>query len=147
MKRGFSLIAAVFFIILLSTIALTSLSTATMSVSQTSNIAMREQMAYLANSATEYAVMRMQATDYTKDCFKEATIYYPEKENWFYKADVEVSYLNSDLSTICSGNMASNASSITSDKYAAIVEVDVEINKDSYGKLPLKFSRRTLQIP
>ena len=63
-KRGFALIAAIFFIILVATVAVTSLSTASMTARDTINAHAREQALLLAQSATEFAVMAMQGHIY-----------------------------------------------------------------------------------
>ena len=63
-KRGFALIAAIFFIIIIATIAVTTLSTASMTARDTVNAHTREQALLLAQSATEFAVMAMQAHVY-----------------------------------------------------------------------------------
>ena len=66
-KRGFALIAAIFFIIIVATIAVTTLSTASMTAKDTVNAHTREQALLLAQSATEFAVMAMQAHAYRGD--------------------------------------------------------------------------------
>lgn len=63
-KRGFALVAAIFFIIIISTIAITALSTASMTARDTVNAHTREQALLLAQSATEFAVMAMQGHVY-----------------------------------------------------------------------------------
>ena len=63
-KRGFALIAAIFFIIIIATIAVTTLSTASMTARDTVSTHTREQAVLLAQSATEFAVMAMQSHIY-----------------------------------------------------------------------------------
>ena len=55
-KRGFALIAAIFFIIIIATIAVTTLSTANMTARDTVNAYVKEQAVLLAQSATEFAI-------------------------------------------------------------------------------------------
>lgn len=63
-KRGFALVAAIFFIIIVATIAVTTLSTATMTARDTVNLHAKEQAFLLAQSATEFAIMAMQTHHY-----------------------------------------------------------------------------------
>lgn len=146
MKKGFSLIAAIFFIILISTIALTSLSIATMSAREAPNILLNQQAELLARSATEYAIMNIQQNDYNKSCpdsVKEINLNYPSKSPIF-NVKVQIYYLNSALP--CDKNVISHTALTDNDKFASIIDVHVA-SVGNIGSAPIKFSRRTLQIP
>ena len=147
MKKGFSLIAAIFFIILISTIALTSLSIATMSAREAPNILLNQQAELLARSATEYAIMNIQQNDYNKGCpdsVKEINLNYPSKSPIF-NVKVQIYYLNSALP--CGDNVISSSTALADNyKLASIIDVHVD-SVGNIGSAPIKFSRRTLQIP
>lgn len=146
MKKGFSLIAAIFFIILISTIALTSLSIATMSAREAPNILLNQQAELLARSATEYAIMNIQQNDYNKSCpesVKEINLNYPSKSPIF-NVKVQIYYLNSALD--CGDNVISSTALADNYKFASIIDVRVT-SVGNIGSAPIKFSRRTLQIP
>lgn len=147
MKKGFSLIAAIFFIILISTIALTSLSIATMSAREAPNILLNQQAELLARSATEYAIMNIQQNDYNKSCpdsVKEINLNYPSKSPIF-NVKVQIYYLNSALD--CGKKNVIGSTALTGDdKFASIIDVRVA-SVGNIGSAPIKFSRRTLQIP
>ena len=146
MKKGFSLIAAIFFIILISTIALTSLSIATMSAREAPNILLNQQAELLVRSATEYAIMNIQQNDYNKGCpdsVKEINLNYPSKSPIF-NVKVQIYYLNSALP--CGKNVISSTALTDNDKFASIIDVHVD-SVGNIGSAPIKFSRRTLQIP
>ena len=148
MKKGFSLIAAIFFIILISTIALTSLSIATMSAREAPNILLNQQAELLARSATEYAIMNIQQNDYDKGCpdsVKEINLNYPSKSPIF-NVKVQIYYLNSALKRFCGDNVISSTALTGDDKFASIIDVRVA-SVGNIGSAPIKFSRRTLQIP
>lgn len=148
MKKGFSLIAAIFFIILISTIALTSLSIATMSAREAPNILLNQQAELLARSATEYAIMNIQQNDYNKSCpesVKEIKLNYPSKSPIF-NVKVQIYYLNSALKRFCGDNVISSTALTGDDKFASIIDVRVA-SVGNIGSAPIKFSRRTLQIP
>lgn len=146
MKKGFSLIAAIFFIILISTIALTSLSIATMSAREAPNILLNQQAELLARSATEYAIMNIQQNDYNK-CpgnVKEIKLNYPNNNSPIFNVKVQIYYLNSALP--CGKNVISSTALTGDDKLASIIDVHVD-SVGNIGSAPIKFSRRTLQIP
>lgn len=147
MKKGFSLIAAIFFIILISTIALTSLSIATMSAREAPNILLNQQAELLARSATEYAIMNIQQNDYNKSCpgsVKEINLNYPNNNSPIFNAKVQIYYLNSALP--CGDNVISSTVLADNYKFASIIDVRVT-SVGNIGSAPIKFSRRTLQIP
>ena len=147
MKKGFSLIAAIFFIILISTIALTSLSIATMSAREAPNILLNQQAELLARSATEYAIMNIQQNDYNKSCprsVKEINLNYPNNNSPIFNAKVQIYYLNSALP--CGDNVISSTALADNYKLASIIDVRVT-SVGNIGSAPIKFSRRTLQIP
>lgn len=149
MKKGFSLIAAIFFIILISTIALTSLSIATMSAREAPNILLNQQAELLARSATEYAIMNIQQNDYNKSCpeksVKEINLNYPNNNSPIFNAKVQIYYLNSALP--CGDNVISSSTALAANyKLASIIDVRVT-SVGNIGSAPIKFSRRTLQIP
>lgn len=148
MKKGFSLIAAIFFIILISTIALTSLSIATMSAREAPNILLNQQAELLARSATEYAIMNIQQNDYNKSCpesVKEIKLNYPNNNSPIFEVKVQIYYLNSALD--CGKKNVIGSTALTGDdKFASIIDVRVA-SVGNIGSAPIKFSRRTLQIP
>lgn len=147
MKKGFSLIAAIFFIILISTIALTSLSIATMSAREAPNILLNQQAELLARSATEYAIMNIQQNDYNISCpdsVKEINLNYPNNNSPIFNAKVQIYYLNSALP--CGDNVISSTALADNYKFASIIDVRVT-SVGNIGSAPIKFSRRTLQIP
>ena len=57
MRKGFSLITAIIFIVLVATIAALALSFSTFSTKQTSDLFLREQAELLVQSGTEYALL------------------------------------------------------------------------------------------
>ena len=71
MQKGFALVAAIFFIIIVATTAITALSIASMTARDVNNIQGREQALLLAQSATELAVLAMQKHQYLTTELKE----------------------------------------------------------------------------
>lgn len=92
MKKGFSLVAAMFFIILIATTAITALSISTMSAKSTVQAFMKEQAVLLAQSATEFAVMTMQSHYHKYDDSKCKTttgplVFNKSEKSEFYVVD------------------------------------------------------------
>lgn len=68
MRRGFTLIAAIFFVVIASSICMLALSIATTSVKQNSEIYLREQSELVARAATEYAILAIMSNDFGVTC-------------------------------------------------------------------------------
>ena len=59
MRRGFSLIIAIIFLVLVATIGMFSLNTSAVTAKQTTDIFLREQADLLAQSATEVVILNL----------------------------------------------------------------------------------------
>jgi len=68
MRRGFTLIAAIFFVVIASSICMLALSIASTSVKQNSEIYLREQSELVARAATEYAMLAIISNDFSTTC-------------------------------------------------------------------------------
>ena len=68
MRRGFTLIAAIFFVVIASSICMLALSIASTSVKQNSEIYLREQSELVARAATEYAMLAIISNDFSITC-------------------------------------------------------------------------------
>lgn len=157
MRRAFSLIAAVFFIVMLATIATVALSIATMSVGNTASVYTKEQALILAQNATEYTVMAMKVHDYNQNCLETVTLHYPEAANPLFTATVNIYYLDQNVATntagtapvACTANHIIGRTNInnqaTRQTRSAILDVTVRQNGTSVG-MPITYNRQTLQI-
>ena len=175
-KRGFALIAAIFFIIIISTIAITALSTASMTAKDTVNAHTREQALLLAQSATEFAVMAMQAHAYNGDtvnvprldaagnpvldaagnpvtnpvnganCLEHIDLSYPG-----FDIDVDLYYINTALGCSAANNIGGVGLSVNPATGLAnnshMALVDVTVRSTSGDLPPIVYNRRTLQKP
>ena len=68
MRRGFTLIAAIFFVVMASSSCMLALSIASTSVKQNSEIYLREQSELVARAATEYAMLAIISNDFSTTC-------------------------------------------------------------------------------
>lgn len=147
MKRGFTLIAAIFFVVIASSICMLALSIATTSVKQNSEIYLREQSELVARAATEYAILSIISNDFSVNCLgnesKEASDDKPIKGEFgeLFTFKVYVKYFG-DMGEACK------------DKEAVIVKgpnqgtVLLDVFVSSKGKKatnPINFHKRTLQ--
>lgn len=148
-KRGFALIAAIFFIIIIATIAVTTLSTASMTARDTVNAHTREQALLLAQSATEFAVMAMQAHQYNdtggNNCLERINLAYPG-----YTITVNLYYIDNSLGCSAAndiGGVALGINPYTGLGNSHMALVDVTVRSITGDLPPVVYNRRTLQKP
>ena len=77
MKKAFSLILAIIFIIAIASIGALSLSISSAGSSTTAKQFMREQAELLSQGAAEYTILRVQQNDFAAQCINEIEIKYP----------------------------------------------------------------------
>lgn len=159
MKKGFSLVAAIFFIILVATTAITALSIAAMTARDVNNIRSKEQALLLAQSATEFAVMAMQAHNYPNpaspagagtNCLDTINLTYPTAADPEYNIVVQLYYLDPNLG--CTNSISSTAFLNSSGTAVAnnvitthMALVDVTVTSTDLPRIT--YNRRTLQKP
>ncbi|WP_304345423.1 hypothetical protein [Campylobacter showae] len=66
MRKGFSLITAIIFVVLVATLAMFSINTSATTAKQTSDVFLREQAELLAQGATEIAIFNLLNTNFTQ---------------------------------------------------------------------------------
>lgn len=155
MRNGFSLIIAIIFILVIGTIGALSLSLSSTEVKSTSDIFFKEQAKILAQSATEWTVMAMQAHHYPdvkidgkdgKNCLENLHFSYPssnEKEKIF-DVKVKIYYLNNKLK--CSKDrMIGILPTSKSNSHTALVDVTVKSTK--LLNTDITYNRVTVQTP
>jgi len=174
MQKGFALVAAIFFIIIVATTAITALSIASMTARDVNNIQGREQALLLAQSATELAVLAMQKHEYLNTKLKEKgftaatnptlntiTLVYPSNDPAQKMFDITVTfgYFDRQLGapgnhTVAYSNFGQGSSeSLANGKvgkilsHAALVDVVVRSNVAVMGRPQITYHRRTIQKP
>ena len=155
-KRGFALVAAIFFIIIVATIAVTTLATATMTGRDTVNLHAKEQAFLLAQSATEFAIMTMQTHHYPdirvggvagRQCLEHIFLTYPNAATPLYNIRVDLYYINSALGCTDPSSIAGVTALNSGDgTHMALVDVTVA-STPALGGIPIRYNRRTLQKP
>ena len=148
MRRGFSLIMAIIFLVLVATIGMFSLNTSAITAKQTTDIFLREQAELLAQSATELAILDLLETDFIKDCKAGKEIissFFPnnEKENSLFEVKVKVERIFGEIGT-CKGTKVT-AISTPESTGTVILDTTVKTIKDARNIPPVRFHRRTIQ--
>lgn len=115
MKKGFSLILAIIFILLVASIGALSMSISSSSAKTSVNLFIHEQAKLLADGAAEYAIMKVQQNDFAATCVDEIEINYPNNTNPTFKANISITYIG-DIGTIqyCTNRIVSDKTGLES---------------------------------
>ena len=117
MKKGFSLILAIIFILLVASIGALSMSISSSSAKTSVNLFIHEQAKLLADGAAEYAIMKVQQNDFTATCVDEIEINYPndKDKNPTFTANISITYIG-DMGTIrhCTNRIVSDKTGLQS---------------------------------
>ncbi|MCI6343749.1 MAG: hypothetical protein MR769_03585 [Campylobacter sp.] len=115
MKKGFSLILAIIFILLVASIGALSMSISSSSAKTSVNLFIHEQAKLLADGAAEYAIMKVQQNDFAATCVDEIEINYPNNTNPTFKANISITYIG-DRETIqhCTNGIVSEKTGLES---------------------------------
>ena len=147
MRRGFTLIAAIFFVVIASSICMLALSIATTSVKQNSEIYLREQSELVARAATEYAILAIISNDFGITCLgnesKDENNDKPIKGEFgdLFTFKVYVKYFG-DMGEACKDKEAV----IVKGPNQGTVLLDVFVSsKPGKAINPINFHKRTLQ--
>lgn len=150
MQKGFTLVMAIIFLVIVATLGIMALDFGNRSVKQSTDVFLKEQAELLATSAQEFAVMSMQMHDYTKNCLNKITIFYPSKSNYILRADVKLRYFDASLkceNTLPGGFVFADVGGLRHpSKYTAVIEVTVS-GQQSAGTDHIKYFSKTVQKP
>ena len=145
MRRGFTLIAAIFFVVIASSICMLALSIASTSVKQNSGIYLREQSELVARAATEYAMLAIISNDFSTTCLGNQSENASEDNpiagefGDLFTFKVYVKYFG-DMG-ICSGDAVA-----TTGTNQGTIMLDVFVSsKPGKASNPINFHKRTLQ--
>ena len=123
MKKGFSLILAIIFILLVASIGALSMSISSSSAKTSVNLFIHEQAKLLADGAVEYAIMKVQQNNFAATCVDEIEICcvdeieinYPNDTSPTFKANISITYIG-DRDTIrhCTNGIVSDKTGLES---------------------------------
>lgn len=141
MRKGFSLLTAIVFLVLIATLSALSISLSTQSVKQTSDILLKSQAELLLRSGTEYAMLAMSGHDYSTSCLENINM----THNGIYDINVSIMYIGNGLGGTNCVQLGSNIDTNESNR-TAIIDIWVR-TKDRITSEPIVMHRRTIQKP
>ena len=143
MKKGFSLILAIIFILLVASIGALSMSISSSSAKTSVNLFIHEQAKLLADGAVEYAIMKVQQNNFADTCVDEIEIKYPNDTNPTFIANISITYIG-DGETIqhCANQIVSEKKGLQSIIISGQVRSLLENSREN-----LAYSFTTTQIP
>ena len=147
MKKGFSLILAIIFILLVARIGALSMSTSSSSAKTSVNLFIHEQAKLLADGAAEYAIMKVQQNNFATTCVDEIEINYPNDTSPTFKANISITYIG-DGETIknCTNKIVSEKtglqSIIISGQVRSLLDEGAGNSRENFA-----YSFTTTQIP
>ncbi len=152
MKKGFGLITAIIFIVLLSTLGALALSLSTKSIKQTSDIYLQTQAELLAKSATEYAILAISAHDIdtTGNCLRTINAFYPTQNNPMFNITMNIRYFGTGFPGGCNvpANPALMEDNVLNANSNRLVQIDTVVTSaNGISTEPIRFYKRTIQRP
>ena len=143
MKKGFSLILAIIFILLVASIGALSMSISSSSAKTSVNLFIHEQAKLLADGAVEYAIMKVQQNNFADTCVDEIEINYPNDRSPTFRANISITYIG-DGETIqhCTNQIVSEKTGLQSIIISGQVRSLLENSREN-----LAYSFTTTQIP
>lgn len=153
MRKGFSLLTAIIFIVLVASIAALALSFSTFSTKQTSDLFLREQAELLVQSGTEFALLAISGHDIntTNGCLNAINAQYPQAgAAAIFDVNVTINYLGSGLATASNNNcnILSDTVATADSNITVIIDTVVSTTADNnISTEPIRLHRRTIQKP
>lgn len=148
MKKGFSLILAIIFILLVASIGGLSMAISSSSAKTSVNLFIHEQAKLLADGAAEYAIMKVQQNDFATTCVDEIEIKYPNEDSPTFKANISITYIG-DKDTIqhCTNKIVSEKTGLQSIIISGQVRSFLDEAASSNFRENFAYSFTTTQIP
>ncbi len=148
MKKGFSLVTAILFIVVVSVLGALALSFTSQTGKQTTDTYIKSQAEILLRSAAEFGVLAMTAHDIgaSGNCINTINIDYPDNApNHTFDITINIQYFGNGLPNpgcdIVSNTVADEDVNLT-----ALMDIFVATNPDSnITTEPIRLHRRTLQ--
>ena len=149
MKKGFSLILAIIFILLVASIGALSMAISSSSAKTSVNLFIHEQAKLLADGAAEYAIMKVQQNNFATTCVDEIEINYPndKDKNPTFTANISITYIG-DKDTIkhCANKIESEKTGLQSIIISGQVRSLLDEGANNFRE-NFAYSFTTTQIP
>jgi type II secretory pathway pseudopilin PulG len=138
MRKGFSLLTAIIFLVLIATISALSISLSTQSVKQTGDVLLKSQAELLLRSGTEYAMLAISGA--LNGCLSSINATY----NNIYDINISIMYIGNSLPSSCP-KIGTDIN--TSDSNRTVI-IDTWVRtKDDIVSEPIVLHRRSIQKP
>ena len=152
MRKAFSMLTAIFIIVLMATVAAFIMNLSGKMVKGTTAQFQREQSVLLAKSYTEYAIMAVTANDHNSSkCLNTITGGYGDdgSGNDIYSIKVDISYIGNNLDASCARKLNTNAIVTSKSPLNIIVDVFVSYKEldhpDGASAPDITYHKRSLQ--
>lgn len=155
MRKGFSLITAIVFMVLIATLSALALSFSSLNVKQTSDTYLREQAELLLQSSTEYALLAISAHEINaaNGCLNTINAQFPKSGNdAIFDINISINYLGIGLPSKSAAKpcqkFSDNDIVTTDSNVTVIIDTVVSTNTDNnISTEPIRLHRRTIQKP
>lgn len=148
MKKGFSLLTAVMFLVLVATLGALALSLSTQTTKQTSDLYLKEQAELLLQSGTEYALLAISAHEYnTTTCLQQINSTYTNNGTTLFDINMTLRYFYTG-GTNCPAPDGTTTARIDTNESNMTVMIDTYVtSRTGISTEPIRLHRRTLQKP
>lgn len=138
MRSGFSMLTAIFILVLIATVMTLMLMLTTTTADKTANIYLKEQTHLIARSATEFALLAASGHDYSGGtCLENINLSYDD-----YNVSIQLYYIGNALPCNVSHILANNIS--TPDSNGTVI-IDTVVTYPINPNQNARYARRTLQ--
>ena len=141
MRKGFSLLTALVFLVLIATISALSISLSTQAVKQTTDVYLKSQAELLVRSGTEYAMLAMSGHDYSGGCLESINATY----NSMFDINISIMYIGNGLGGANCVQLGTDIDTNESNR-TAIIDTWVRTKADIVSE-PIVMHRRSIQKP
>lgn len=149
MRKGFSLITAIIFMVLIATLSMFALNISSLTSKQTTDVFLREQAELLAQSATEIAILNLLRMNFSTNCPLNlpnrniVNTLFPNNATPMFRVTVTLERLFGTFGA-CNQPSAANPA-LNHAASAGTVILDVVVTQANANMPPIRIHRRTIQ--
>lgn len=143
MRRGFTLLSAIFLMVLVATLMVLAFSLSAQTKKQTGDIYMQQQAYLLGRSATEFALLAISGHDNNAHCINRIDLRFP-KNDPIYDVNMTIRYIGNGFPVGC--DMLASGISTTESNGTVLIDTVVSYTDPTTDE-QVRFHRRTIQKP
>ena len=145
MRRGFTLLSAIFLMVLVATLMVVAFSLSAQTKKQTGDIYMREQAYLLGRSATEFALLAISGHDNKNDCINQINLQFPQDQP-IYDVNMSLYYIGNNMPGSCQ-TLPTGTGIATQESNGTVLIDTIVTYMDPATNERVRFHRRTIQKP